>query len=64
MELGGARVVRARTTAVLDAVADLVVRGDLKPHVTRTFPLERAGAALRSVEDGHARGKVVIEVGG
>ncbi len=63
-ELGGRRVARARTTAVLEAVARLVAQGDLDPHVTRTFPLERAGEALRTVEDGHARGKVVIEVAG
>lgn len=62
-QLGGARVVRARNAAVLEAVADLVVRGDLNPHVTRTFPLERAGEALRTVEEGHARGKTVIVVG-
>jgi len=61
--LGGARVVRARTAAVLDEVARLVERGDLDPHITQRFPLERAGEALRAVEDGHARGKVVIEVG-
>ncbi|MDQ0579183.1 NADP-dependent oxidoreductase [Streptomyces rishiriensis] len=61
--LGGARVARARDAAVLRAVADLVVRGDLNPHVTLTFPLERAGEALREVESGHARGKVVLEIG-
>ncbi|WP_055525751.1 NADP-dependent oxidoreductase [Streptomyces graminilatus] len=60
---GGARVARARNAAVLEAVADLVVRGDLTPYVTRTFPLDRAGEALRTVEDGHARGKTVIVVG-
>ncbi|KOV64132.1 NADP-dependent oxidoreductase [Streptomyces sp. MMG1121] len=60
--LGGARVERARTAAVLDAVADLVVRGELKPFVTRTFPLADAGRALRAVEEGHTRGKIVIEV--
>ncbi|MEU6476870.1 NADP-dependent oxidoreductase [Streptomyces sp. NPDC047017] len=60
--LGGARVARERTAAVLDAVADLVVRGELDPHVTRTFPLHQAGDALREVEAGHARGKIVIEV--
>lgn len=60
--LGGSRVARARTRAVLEAVADLVVRGDLDPHVVRTFPLDRAAEALRLVEDGHARGKTVIEV--
>lgn len=60
--LGGARVARARNTAVLEEVARLVVNGDLTPHITATFPLDRAGEALRTVEDGHARGKVVIEV--
>ncbi|SER49108.1 NADPH:quinone reductase [Streptomyces sp. yr375] len=61
--LGGARVGRARDAAVLRAVADLVVRGDLNPHVTLTFPLERAAEALHEVETGHARGKVVLEIG-
>ncbi|MDV9177288.1 NADP-dependent oxidoreductase [Streptomyces sp. W16] len=61
-KLGGARVERARNAAVLDEVAQLVVGGQLDPHVTETFPLDRAGEALRTVEDGHARGKIVIEV--
>ncbi|MGW1916207.1 NADP-dependent oxidoreductase [Streptomyces sp. NPDC002076] len=60
--VGGAPVKRVRTSAVLEAVADLAVRGALKPHITRTFPLEQAGQALRAVEDGHALGKIVIEV--
>ncbi|MDX3755223.1 MULTISPECIES: NADP-dependent oxidoreductase [Streptomyces] len=60
--LGGGPVERARTAAVLDEVARLVVDGRLRPFVTGTFPLDRAGEALRTVEDGHARGKIVIEV--
>ncbi|MFJ5644658.1 NADP-dependent oxidoreductase [Streptomyces sp. NPDC093223] len=60
--LGGSRVERARTAAVLDEVAELVVGGELDPFVSRTFPLDEAGPALRAVEDGHARGKIVIEV--
>ncbi|WP_406155403.1 NADP-dependent oxidoreductase [Streptomyces canus] len=60
--LGGTRVARARNTAVLEEVARLVLTGDLDPHITATFPLDRAGEALRAVEDGHARGKTVIEV--
>ncbi|MFI6492994.1 NADP-dependent oxidoreductase [Streptomyces sp. NPDC050564] len=60
--LGGVPVARARTAAVLDEVAQLVVDGKLRPFVTRTFPLDRAGEAPRTVEDGHARGKIVIEV--
>ncbi|MFD3518975.1 NADP-dependent oxidoreductase [Streptomyces sp. NPDC058653] len=60
--LGGAAVLRLRTAAVLEEVAALVVAGTLRPYVTRTFPLAEAGAALRAVEDGHALGKIVIEV--
>jgi NADPH:quinone reductase-like Zn-dependent oxidoreductase len=60
--LGGSPVERARTSAVLDEVARLVLDGTLQPYVTQTFPLERAAEALRTVEDGHARGKIVIEV--
>ncbi|MFF3177602.1 NADP-dependent oxidoreductase [Streptomyces sp. NPDC057900] len=62
VELGGAAVVRARTSAVFGEVADLVVTGALRTHVTRTYPLSAAGEALRAVESGHARGKTVIEV--
>ncbi len=62
VELGGAAVVRARTSAVLGEVAGLVVAGALRTHVTRTYPLSAAGEALRAVESGHGRGKTVIEV--
>jgi NADPH:quinone reductase-like Zn-dependent oxidoreductase len=60
--LGGTFVTRARNQEVLGAVAQLVVRGALDPFVTSTFPLGQAAQALRLVEDGHAQGKVVIEV--
>jgi NADPH:quinone reductase-like Zn-dependent oxidoreductase len=61
--LGGSPVVRARNRLVLDAVAQLAVDGILTPQVTGTFSLERAPEALREVEAGHARGKIVILVG-
>ena len=61
-KLGGAPVARERTAAVLEALAQLVSDGVLRPFVTATFPLERAGAALRAVEEGHAQGKIVIEI--
>ena len=60
--LGGAMVRRARTGAVLAEVADLVIAGELRPFVTRDFPLDQAADAMRSVERGHAGGKIVIEV--
>jgi NADPH:quinone reductase-like Zn-dependent oxidoreductase len=62
-ELGGKGVERDRSTAVLAALAQLVADGALDPHVTDTRPLDEAGAALATVEAGHTRGKVVIEVG-
>ncbi|MVO87152.1 zinc-binding dehydrogenase [Streptomyces sp. p1417] len=61
-ELGGSPVARARDAATLTAVAGLAARGVIRPAITATFPLARAGEALRTVEAGHARGKVVIEV--
>jgi NADPH:quinone reductase-like Zn-dependent oxidoreductase len=61
--LGGSPVARLRNRAVLDAVAQLAADGVLKPEVTAAFPLERAPEALRAVETGHARGKIVILVG-
>jgi NADPH:quinone reductase-like Zn-dependent oxidoreductase len=60
--LGGSPVARARNQHVLDAVGQLVAGGALNPFVTSTFPLDQAAQALRLVEDGHAQGKVVIEV--
>jgi NADPH:quinone reductase-like Zn-dependent oxidoreductase len=61
--LGGSPVARVRDRAVLDAVAQLAVAGVLTPQVSATFPLDRATEALRAVETGHARGKIVILVG-
>lgn len=37
--------------------------GEFRVEVAETFPLERAADAHRLVEEGHVRGKVVIEVG-
>ena len=59
-ELGGRDVTRDRSTAVLDALAGLVARGDLDPWVRTVLPLDRAAEALALVEDGHVLGKVVL----
>jgi len=48
----------------LRALAALVEAGTVTPAVDRAFPLERAAAALAYVGAGHARGKVVVTVGG
>jgi NADPH:quinone reductase-like Zn-dependent oxidoreductase len=46
------------------AVAELVGSGALRPVIDRTFPLVDTASALKHVEAGHARGKVVITVTG
>lgn len=63
VSLGGSGVTRDRTAAAYARLAELVSTGHLAPHISHSFPLERAGEALAVVEGGHATGKVVIEVG-
>jgi NADPH:quinone reductase-like Zn-dependent oxidoreductase len=38
----------------------LIAAGAVKPRIDRTFPLTEVVEALRYVDDGHARGKVVV----
>jgi NADPH:quinone reductase-like Zn-dependent oxidoreductase len=44
------------------AVVDLIEAGDLTPVIDRTYPLPDTAAGLRYLEEGHARGKVVVTV--
>jgi NADPH:quinone reductase-like Zn-dependent oxidoreductase len=44
------------------AVTALIEAGQLTPVVGRTYPLADTAAGLRYLEEGHARGKVVITV--
>jgi NADPH:quinone reductase-like Zn-dependent oxidoreductase len=41
-------------------LTDLIAAGKLKPAIDRRFPLTEIVEALRWVDDGHARGKVII----
>jgi NADPH:quinone reductase-like Zn-dependent oxidoreductase len=41
---------------------ELIESGKVTPVIDRTYPLREAPDAIRYLEDGHARGKVVIEV--
>jgi NADPH:quinone reductase-like Zn-dependent oxidoreductase len=40
----------------------LVEDGSLRPVIDRAYPMPEAPAALRHIEGGHARGKVVVAV--
>jgi NADPH:quinone reductase-like Zn-dependent oxidoreductase len=44
----------------LAVLRDLLEAGTITPAIDRTFPLSETAAAMRYVQDGHARGKVVI----
>jgi len=45
-------------------LAQLVEEGKVVPVIDRRYPLSGVRDALRYLEEGHARGKVVITVGG
>jgi NADPH:quinone reductase-like Zn-dependent oxidoreductase len=47
----------------LTILADLIQTGKVKPVIDRTYTLSQVPEALRYLEEGHARGKVVITVG-
>ena len=46
----------------IDEVRDFLVEGKLTPVIDRTYPLADTADALRYLEAGHARGKVVITI--
>jgi NADPH:quinone reductase-like Zn-dependent oxidoreductase len=47
----------------LAILADLIQSGKVKPVIDRTYPYSQLPEAMRYLEEGHARGKVVINVG-
>jgi NADPH:quinone reductase-like Zn-dependent oxidoreductase len=46
----------------LQVVKDLIEAGKVTPVIDRAYPLREAAAAMRYLEAGHARGKIVIIV--
>lgn len=52
------------TKSDLLALAKLIEAGDLTPVVDRIYPLSETPEAVAYVEEGHARGKVVVVVSG
>jgi NADPH:quinone reductase-like Zn-dependent oxidoreductase len=54
--------VSRKSVADLDLLRDLLREGSLKPVIDRTYGLPETAEAVRYLEQGHARGKVVIDV--
>lgn len=46
----------------LEFLRELLAAGSVRSVIDRTYPLEKAGEALSYLEEGHARGKVVLAV--
>ena len=51
-----------RSRADLEKLAELIDDGKLKPVIDRTYALEEVAEAVRYVEQGHARGKVLVRI--
>jgi NADPH:quinone reductase-like Zn-dependent oxidoreductase len=55
-------VLAKRSKADLDVLRELLGNGLIKPVIDRTYTLAEVPDAIRYLEGGHARGKVVIQV--
>jgi NADPH:quinone reductase-like Zn-dependent oxidoreductase len=49
-------------TKDLEYLADLLTAGKVIPAIDRTYPLEQVPDALRYLIEGHARGKIILEI--
>lgn len=51
------------SSALLKELADLLDRGQIKPHVDKVFTLEQARQAQELKRNGHVQGKLVLKIG-
>jgi NADPH:quinone reductase-like Zn-dependent oxidoreductase len=51
-----------RSRNELEEITDLCIAGKVKPVIDRQYPLSEAPEALRYLGEGHAKGKVVIQI--
>jgi NADPH:quinone reductase-like Zn-dependent oxidoreductase len=49
-------------TSDLEFLSDLITAGKVRPQIDRRFPFAEVPAAIAYLEQGHAKGKVVVEV--
>ena len=51
-----------RTQEALVTLKELIESGKVTPVIDRTYPLSQTPEAMRYLEEGHVRGKLVITV--
>jgi NADPH:quinone reductase-like Zn-dependent oxidoreductase len=44
----------------LEVLTSMVEAGTLRPVIEATYPMPETAAAIRHIETGHARGKVIV----
>ena len=62
---GGRNVVQVQahvSAKDLEVLSELILAGKVRPYVDRRYPFAEVPAAIAYVEEGHARGKVVVSV--
>ncbi len=50
------------SSSLLKELAELLDRGQIKPHVDKVFPLEQARQAQELKRNGHIQGKIVLKI--
>jgi NADPH:quinone reductase-like Zn-dependent oxidoreductase len=50
------------TTLDLELLSELIAAGKVRPQIDRSYPFAGIPAAIAYLEQGHARGKVVVGV--
>ncbi len=59
-KLGG--FITSENSADLRVLRDLIESGKITPAIDQTYPLSQTPAAIRHVQEGRARGKIVITI--
>jgi NADPH:quinone reductase-like Zn-dependent oxidoreductase len=54
--------IASENAADLVVLGELIEAGKLTPAIDRTYLLSEVAAAITHVQDGHARGKIVISI--
>ncbi len=67
-KLGGKKIgfmgIAKINTNDLEALMALMTDGKVKPLIDRRYPLSETAEAFRYFQEGHSRGKIVVEIGG